>query len=661
MAKRTQENKTKFTVDDQASSKMARLGGAMAGLGGVFSRVVSAVNPLNLAIAGLGAALGGIKVVKIGQDFEQLQIGLAQTLKFMGQGGETFNDAMAQSAITIDRINAAAAALPGEAEDYAMAMQMAGANVQMATGDYERSFELIKNMTAVGATMGTQASVTASLINRMVNTQQGMLDMASDSSVAMLNAMKQLPGMANLTAMAFNKMDVDQRVKLMEAMVGQFDDMIESASGSMDSIKGATSTMMSMLTQKATLPLFEYMRKSLDAMNNAVLDSDGKFTELGSTILIVGKSVSESIVTAIQTSIKLAKDLYGWFSKLGESPVFQKLSSIISGAAGALSGIAATLGKAGASPAAPKAPAAGGDAANLSQLAALVGSGGPIAMAIAAGAKLAQASSVFFKLSQDGATLSSVWDNLSTLVAPVGDAFSGMMLSINGLTSMFAAGLGGLLPGLSEGIASLLGPVLETSKSFGKFAGEMYARTLPAATELGTSFGDLAAAIGRVGPAFTLLGKGATWISNIIADDLGPKFDLLVFMLTGFTNALTSAINHILDLIPGSAKLGAGGLEAGGGPPARGGSEATPYLYSATGLAETGGKGGKGGPGARGAPSARGGGKTVQDFRYSTFQIDQKFEEGFDPDRIAVAFAQDVGKLGTQKLQSGFEPAGAVG
>ena len=63
-----------------------------------------------------------------------------------------------------------------------------------------------------------------------------------------------------------------------------------------------------------------------------------------------------------------------------------------------------------------------------------------------------------------------------------------------------------------------------------------------------------------------------------------------------------------------------------------------------------------GGPGARPTPEARGGGRTVQDFRFSRFEIEQKFEEGFDPDRIAVAFASDLASLTDYQRQSGFEP-----
>ena len=47
----------------------------------------------------------------------------------------------------------------------------------------------------------------------------------------------------------------------------------------------------------------------------------------------------------------------------------------------------------------------------------------------------------------------------------------------------------------------------------------------------------------------------------------------------------------------------------------------------------------------------------VQDFRYSRFDITQRFAEGFDPDRIASAFASDLEAMASQRLSSGFAPA----
>lgn len=50
----------------------------------------------------------------------------------------------------------------------------------------------------------------------------------------------------------------------------------------------------------------------------------------------------------------------------------------------------------------------------------------------------------------------------------------------------------------------------------------------------------------------------------------------------------------------------------------------------------------------------------VFDFRNSRFDIQQRFAEGFDPDRVAVAFTNDLASLADRKLQSGFSPVFAI-
>jgi hypothetical protein len=48
------------------------------------------------------------------------------------------------------------------------------------------------------------------------------------------------------------------------------------------------------------------------------------------------------------------------------------------------------------------------------------------------------------------------------------------------------------------------------------------------------------------------------------------------------------------------------------------------------------------------------------DFRNSRFDVKQNFAEGFDPDRIAVAFSNDLASLGEKRMQSGFAPLYSV-
>jgi hypothetical protein len=58
------------------------------------------------------------------------------------------------------------------------------------------------------------------------------------------------------------------------------------------------------------------------------------------------------------------------------------------------------------------------------------------------------------------------------------------------------------------------------------------------------------------------------------------------------------------------------------------------------------------------APDDRAG--TTNNFPDARFNITQKFAEGFDPDRIAIAFSRDVAAMGERKLQSGFSPVFGV-
>ena len=48
--------------------------------------------------------------------------------------------------------------------------------------------------------------------------------------------------------------------------------------------------------------------------------------------------------------------------------------------------------------------------------------------------------------------------------------------------------------------------------------------------------------------------------------------------------------------------------------------------------------------------------QTHNDFRFSRFDITQKFAEGFDPDRVATAFVTDLQAMAETPLSSGFQP-----
>ena len=128
---------TKFTVIDDASAALHKIGAAFSGLRNIIPAVTSLFSPLTAALGAIGAGVSIAGIAKIGSEFQDLQIGLAQTLRFMGEGGKDFAGALNNAEIMMRRINSDAAALPGETMDYVQALQLAGGTVRMATGDFD--------------------------------------------------------------------------------------------------------------------------------------------------------------------------------------------------------------------------------------------------------------------------------------------------------------------------------------------------------------------------------------------------------------------------------------------------------------------------------------------------------------------------------------------
>jgi len=60
------------------------------------------------------------------------------------------------------------------------------------------------------------------------------------------------------------------------------------------------------------------------------------------------------------------------------------------------------------------------------------------------------------------------------------------------------------------------------------------------------------------------------------------------------------------------------------------------------------------------ADALKGSGAPSTNFINNKFDIKQEFAEGFDHDRIAVAFASDLSQIGERKLQSAYAPLGSV-
>lgn len=623
--------------------------GALDFITSKVSSLTSALNPLNMAIGALGAGLSFNAIMHAGSSMEDMRINMAQTLTFMGEGGTTFEQALSNSRELMQRIVAEAGPLPGNAMDYATAMQISGSIVQGATHDFEKSYQIIKKTAAVGISMGGNASMVATDLNRILNPLHGMLHNMGDFNQKMMTAFRHLPGMAGLTVEEFNKFSLDKRLEMVNASMSQFDEMILAASNSWTAVKGAIESTVTLFTERGTQPIFEAAKKDVQAINSALLDtSTGKFTGLGVTVIAVGRIISNGIVDGLHGAVGLAGKLSGIFMDIANGPVGGMFGAI------ANKGGALFAAVSGASPTGQGMAMGGIGAAAMGM--------GPVGIALGVGVgKFMENSDA---VSGTLAGLSALLNSLLSAIDPVARVFQFFGNIIGDILVGILPPLGGALAMVVDGLAFFLGSIMTIYES-------IYTALAPSLQKLFGAVGHLVTAIGGfLGPALELVGLAFLWIWNHVKEYLLPVIKFLVDAMTALWEGIAALLNRLSKYI----NLGVealGGTKSDENTPLGAAKNDTDVLgdlgTKLKGLLDTEKagvngekKGWFGGGEAPETPGQRGGGNTVQDFRNSRFEIQQKFAEGFDPDRIAVAFAKDVGRIGEQRLQSGFDPAFSI-
>ena len=678
---------SKFEVDDQASKGLLGLSWSFENLGkniglmalktnpasmglsainaatgpmkNMFSSLMGVVNPLALAFGALGGAMAVHGISKVNSDYEDLQIGMAQTLKFMGMGGKTFEESMANAEVTIQQINAAAALLPGEAEDYAKSMQLAGATVAKATGDYQRSFDIIRDMTAIGQSMRIDAGLTATMLNRMLDRNRGFLENTSDAANSIINAIRQLPGYAGMTAAAFNKLKLEERVKIVEGLGGIYKDMIDASSNTMAAVQGASMTLVKTLSRQATSPLFDGIKSAMSSVNSSLMDSNGQLTELGQQVAGVGRYVSLFIVKQFERASELAGRMVGVLVDLGNSP---GLSRFLDKMDTWLQRWERTAERIGSNSLVSNfMPSAGGG-----------GGGGD-----AQGPQYA-AMSLPGSVGSLTADIMPQIDMLSSAMAALEPTFASLGEASNAAMSYMAAGagilsdmLGNVMGGLGGLLASVAPPVIMFMGAMWNLGATFLNYLRPSINMLTGALGHLLEAAGNfLAPVLRILGAVVYEVYSAMAHFLAPVIEtaatMFSYLINGIANFLTWLGNLLGPLADRMAPSAVTSSEHNQSIDAAESSQGGFLNDLLTKFQEMGRSSGGGKLGEMDksvvpqTPEGRGGGKVVQDFKYSRFDISQKFEEGFDPDRIAVAFAKDVGRIGETALQSGFEPLFAI-
>lgn len=620
---------TRFTIEDDATPGLGRIAQSMEATRGVFGGLASMVTPFTTALTGLASGATLMGIAKLGSEFENTQTSIAGFLSALGVASD-FNAGLEAAASTMDAITIAAAKLPGEAEEYVTVFKASLPQVQGAIGGTLKDMYTFTNqLTAIGKTFGIDAAQIGRDASMMLRAGKGAAGMDSRTFTSILPFMQSLEGHANLTADAFNKMTAPERAKLLQDTFAKLGPMVEHSATSFDAMWGGFQANAKLLMRVGTTPLFEGMKNILGQVNGLLMTEDGQLTVIGDRIANIGKAISTGIVAGMEKAANWA------------TIIADKLAPV----ADNLSGLAGVISNDGGTTAMG---AAGGAAAAM-------GMGGP---AMAAFALLGAGIADFLTRTE---AVNECLDILAQIIdsatAPLG-MFAYFIQSAGGL-------IGDVLEGALGGFLSMISAIIDP---LGMFLGGVLGVTSflidslrPAFMGLWTAVGGLFDAIGTfLNPVITILGGILVGLYQVIASMLTPVIEGVVGALKG----LIDAIAWVLSKLGKSLEGVAANFKFGNDAPGSGGSNFFADMMKKFDSAKGGPKPGEAASGAAsagGAAAARGGGgRAVQDFRFSKFEISQKFAEGFDPDRIATAFASDLAKVGEQKLQSGLEPSYAM-
>lgn len=590
------------------SAGLDRIGMSAQQVSGHVASLTSRLPGLNTAIAALGGGITIAAVTRLGSQFENTQQKLAGFMTALGQSPD-FVTGLKLADTVMQRIELKAAALPGEAEDYVRVFTTALPSVQKSLGGtLDQMIDFSNTMAAVGATFGIDSMQIANDLKRMLQVGRGGAGLDVRTFTEMLPFLQQIEGQANLTTESFNKMTAPKRAELLQQAIGQLQPMIDAASGSWDAMSGTVAAVIKTVTRLSTTPLFEGLKEGAGAFAGLLMDANGSLTPIAKNIVATGQYITTWMVGGVQKLI----DGVQWLGDNGIA-IFDRL----------FSAHVAVFEKAFAFD-----PTSGTFV-------------GPVVDA--------------------ASTLIDVFNLLSSAVMPLWDAFQ-MLRATTELVVVTA------LPFLADAILSVVEPLINFGVAAFTVSSEIVRSLWPAIQTFVSGIGSLVSAIASVlSPILSRLGYELLVLMGWIRDYVVPVFGFLADRIGVFAQDLAEIIRWLGSLI--GQKWGTSGPMNQQAP--RTGNEWTSKLLGAvqdqmrtwselrskldrTQQIDLAGVSGRKMQAA--IPGARGSVKVTQDFRNSRFTIQQEFAEGYDPDRIATAFARDLQRAGEQRLQSGFEP-----
>ena len=284
-----------FKVSDQASAPVKAIENSVTQLKTSSVGLTTALGTVSVAAAAVGAGIvyAAKQAIELGSKFEDTSINIAGNIRAFNLT-PTFDAATSAAAGALDTIEAMAAKLPGETEQYVEVFKTALPKaIESGMTDIKAITDLTSRFTAVAVSGGIDA------------TQAGrdMFAMLAGQAGAEIRMFTTLAPHLKMTAAQFNKLTIEARRLAIDKSLGNFTDMMKAAGNTFSSKMGEAQSHIKTFVRLAGEPIFTEAVKQLSALNEWFGQNEQSLKEMGKTLSI-------GLVDGIKTTVSLLKDMY---------------------------------------------------------------------------------------------------------------------------------------------------------------------------------------------------------------------------------------------------------------------------------------------------------------------------------------------------------------
>jgi hypothetical protein len=284
-----------FKVSDQATAPVKNLESSMGQLKTSSLGVTAALGTVGAAAAAVGAGIvyAAKQAIELGSKFEDTSINIAGNIRAFNLT-PTFEAATSAAAGALDTIEAMAAKLPGETDQYIEVFKTALPKaIESGMTDIKAITDLTSRFTAVAVSGGVDATQAGLDLFRMIAGQAG-------ADVRMFTT---LAPHLKMTAKQFNELTIEARRLAIDKSLGNFTEMMKAAGNTFSSKMGEAQSHIKTFVRLAGEPIFTEAVKQLSALNEYFGQNEESLKEMGKTLSI-------GLVDGIKTTVSLLKDMY---------------------------------------------------------------------------------------------------------------------------------------------------------------------------------------------------------------------------------------------------------------------------------------------------------------------------------------------------------------